>query len=505
MTARFLLEENFMRLAAAAGNAEDFSAEISLYKRLGDVNLLLSAKGEAHNPVIELDENSDDEEERYILASLKAHRDKMSYTRRKGCNVVCIQVHESANKQIYNMLISMAVGIILGLVLKWGLAPEIVGWLNQNIFSSVEKLFMSVLQMMIAPMIFLSVVSGILSVSSAADVGRMGAKMLAVSVVKLALALGIAVLMGRLLGSMPELVGATGMESGKASSLSLLDLLLGIVPNNLVTPFASSNLLQILFISVFWGLLLVKSGERMPWMKELITALYRLVMEAMGVIMPFLPVVVAASMAKLMSSVEFSVLLVYVWFIAAVFLGCFLVFLVSGLFVAVLGRVSPLPFLKKTASYSLLPFTIRSSNACIPQTLEFCAKKLGIDEKMAMFSIPLGMQFNMTGSVIYAITAAIMLRLTWGLPLDMDFLLSFFFATLLVSFTFPGVAGAIVLVMASIFEMAGVPAGAVALFLGIDPLVSGIRTVGNITSDITTSFLLARMEGKVQKDIYYAE
>ncbi len=86
-----------------------------------------------------------------------------------------------------------------------------------------------------------------------------------------------------------------------------------------------------------------------------------------------------------------------------------------------------------------------------------------------------------------------------------DFLLSFFFATLLVSFTFPGVAGAIVLVMASIFEMAGVPAGAVALFLGIDALVSGIRTVGNITSDIATSFLLARMEGKVQKDIYYAE
>ena len=93
MTAEFLLEESFLRLASASGDPEGFAAEISLQKRLGDVNLLLTAKGEPHNPVIELDENSDDEEERYVLDSLKAHRQKMSYVRRQGCNIVSIQVH----------------------------------------------------------------------------------------------------------------------------------------------------------------------------------------------------------------------------------------------------------------------------------------------------------------------------------------------------------------------------------------------------------------------------
>ncbi len=102
-------------------------------------------------------------------------------------------------------------------------------------------------------------------------------------------------------------------------------------------------------------------------------------------------------------------------------------------------------------------------------------------------------------------TAAILMRLTLGLPLDMEFMLSFFFAALLVTFTFPSVPGATVLVMASIFEMAGVPAGAITLFIGIDPLVDGIRTVGNAVSNATTSFLLARMEGKVQEEVYYAE
>lgn len=505
LIAEFLLEENFLRMAAASGKPESFSAEISLHKRLGDVNLLLIAKGEPHNPIVELDENSDDENERYVLASLKAYRQKMSYVRRQGCNIVSIQVHESSNKQMYHMLLGMAGGILLGLVLKSFLGAEALGWIEHNIFSSVETLFMSVLQMMIAPMIFLSVVSGILSISNAADVGRMGGKMMVISVAKLVFALGIAALLGSWLGATPELVETAEMGTVEASTPSLRDLLLGIVPKNVVTPFASNNLLQILFISCFFGLLLVKSGERLAWMKETIASLYRLAMDAIGVIMPFMPLVVAASMAKLMMSVEISALLVYVWFIGAIFLGCFLMLLVSGLFVAVIGRISPVAFLKKTASYSLLPFNIRSSNACIPQTLEFCAAKLGIDEKLAMFAIPVGIQFNMIGGGMYAMTAAILMRLTLGLPFNMEFLLSFFFAALLVTFTFPCVPGSTVLALASIFEMAGVPAGAITLFIGIDPLVAGIRAVGNTASNVTTSFLLARLEGKVQEDVYYAE
>ena len=172
---------------------------------------------------------------------------------------------------------------MLGLVLKSCLGMEALGWIEHNIFSSVEILFMSVLQMMIAPMIFLSVVSGILSISNAADVGRMGGKMMVISVVKLVFALGIAVLLGSWLGATPELVETAEMGTVEASPLSFRDLLLGIVPKNVVAPFVSNNLLQILFISCFFGLLLVRSGERLAWMKETIASFYRLVMDAMGV------------------------------------------------------------------------------------------------------------------------------------------------------------------------------------------------------------------------------
>lgn len=169
----------------------------------------------------------------------------------------------------------------------------------------------------------------------------------------------------------------------------------------------------------------------------------------------------------------------------------------------IIGRISPLPFLKKFLAFSVLPFSVRSSNACLPATLKYCSDKLGIDEKLALFSIPIGIQFNMFGCCAYVTAIAILLRMTMGLSLDFEFLVTFFFAALMMSFTFPSVPGATVIVMTSIFGMAGVPTAAVTLFFGIDPLVDGIRTVSNMVGNLSSSFLLARLEGKVDKHVYY--
>ncbi len=125
-----------------------------------------------------------------------------------------------------------------------------------------------------------------------------------------------------------------------------------------------------------------------------------------------------------------------------------------------------------------------------------------MEEKTAMFAVPVGIQFNMLGSGSYVVMLAVLLRLTVGLPVDAEFLLSFFFAVLLMAFTFPSVPGATILVMASIFGVAGVPAAAVTLFIGIDPLVDGIRTASNAAGNIVSAFLLARLEGKVEEAVY---
>jgi len=134
--------------------------------------------------------------------------------------------------------------------------------------------------------------------------------------------------------------------------------------------------------------------------------------------------------------------------------------------------------------------------------MKFCREKLGVDEKLTMFAILVGAQFNMTGSGAYLIMIALIMRLSCGLPADIEFLVSFFVGILLLTFTFPSIPGAMIIVMASIFGMAGVPASMVILFIGIDPIMDGIRTAGNVAGDISSAFVMARLNDKLDKEIY---
>ncbi len=503
LTAELLLEENFFRLAGASEDEETFSATLRVRKRFGDVSLRLSAKGAPYNPVVEMNETTEDEEEMYSLAILKAHRDAVSYSWKKGENVVSIRAHRSGSKAAVYTLIALFFGVFLGLAMKAGLDANTLLWVGRNLFEPVETMFMNALMMVAVPMIFFSVTAGITGMSDAADIGRMGGKLLLVSMAKLAVVLALSIWLGIWMGAMPELMAMAeeGASSG-AASVSIRDVITGIVPKNIISPFEGNNLLQVLFLALFFGVLLAKAAEQAAWVRDFVDFFKRFFTDAMGAITPLMPFVVAVSMAKLMMNTELSVFILYGRIIMAAFAEFLLILLVSGAFMVFVGRVSPVPFLKKFLPFGVLPFSLRSANACLPDTLKFCAEKLGIEEKLSMFAVPVGIQFNMIGSGSYVVMLAVLLRLTVGLPVDAEFLLSFFFAVLLMAFTFPSVPGATILVMASIFGVAGVPAAAVTLFIGIDPLVDGIRTVGNVAGNVVSAFLLARLEGKADETIY---
>lgn len=504
--AELLLEENFYRLAEASGDASSFSARLDVRKRFGDVDLRLSAHGEPFNPLEELNEATEDTAELYSLAILKAHRDKISHSWKKGENVISMRIHRSDSKTAVHTLIALVLGVVLGVAMKAGLGAETIRWVGDNLFLPVETIFMNALLMVAAPLIFFSVTAGITGMSDTADIGRMGGKLLMISLAKLAIMLGLAVFLGIRMGAMPELLAMdTVNASSGGATVSVRDVIMSIVPKNIIAPFEGNNLLQVLFLALFFGMLLAKAAERAAWVRDFVSFCNRFFTDAMGTILPLMPVVVAVSMAKLMMNTELTVLLLYGRIIGGAFVELLLVLTVCAVFVTVVGRLSPAPFLRKFLTFSILPFSLRSSNGCLPDTLNFCSKKLGMEKKVAMFSVPVGIQFNMMGSGSYVVMLAILLRLTVGLTVDAEFLLSFFFAVLLLAFTFPSVPGATILVMASVFGMAGVPASAVTLFIGIDPLIDGFRTVANVAGNTVSSLLLARTEGKVDEEVYRAD
>ena len=504
--AELLLEENFYRLAEASGDASSFSARLDVRKRFGDVDLRLSAHGEPFNPLEELNEATEDTAELYSLAILKAHRDKISHSWKKGENVISMRIHRSDSKTAVHTLIALVLGVVLGVAMKAGLGAGTIRWVGDNLFLPVETIFMNALLMVAAPLIFFSVTAGITGMSDTADIGRMGGKLLMISLAKLAIMLVLAVFLGIRMGAMPELLAMDTVNAASGgTTVSVRDVIMSIVPKNIIAPFEGNNLLQVLFLALFFGMLLAKAAERAAWVRDFVSFCNRFFTDAMGTILPLMPVVVAVSMAKLMMNTELTVLLLYGRIIGGAFVELLLVLTVCAVFVTVVGRLSPAPFLRKFLTFSILPFSLRSSNGCLPDTLNFCSKKLGMEKKVAMFSVPVGIQFNMMGSGSYVVMLAILLRLTVGLTVDAEFLVSFFFAVLLLAFTFPSVPGATILVMASVFGMAGVPASAVTLFIGIDPLIDGFRTVANVAGNTVSSLLLARTEGKVDEEIYRAD
>ena len=175
MNAQLLLEETFMRMVNF-GKAENVQVKIS--KRFGDLNLTLESTGEEYNPLISATNFDEDDEDYFRTIILKSNAHKMSYTRKGNTNLVFIQVHENTNKQLNYTLFGMAAGIIFGVILKFVASPEIISIFTETIGGSVNTMFMNALNMMIAPVVFFSIISGITGLTNSASIGRVGGKLI---------------------------------------------------------------------------------------------------------------------------------------------------------------------------------------------------------------------------------------------------------------------------------------------------------------------------------------
>ena len=502
LTAQLLLEETFLRLSKGAGDPADFSVTVTLHRRFGDISMRLKSLGEQYNPLVEMTEVNEEKEDAYGLAILKAHREEVGYSRKNGKNLVSIRIHKSASKDFRNTVIGIALGIVCGILLKETVSADALEQINVTLAGSALRMFMNALSMTIGPMIFISVIAGITHMSNATDVGRIGGKLIMLSLVKLFVCTVLGVVFGLLFFS----DGLSGLAAAVPKpGLSLLDMITGIIPANLIQPFATGNVLQMLFLACFFGIIVNRAGERANVVKELIEFFNFFFMDVMNVVVKFIPLVVFCSMVQLMLTTGTDALLSLGIVLAANAFGMALIVLASGLFVTLAGKISPVPFLKKALTFAPIPFSLNSSNACIPMTLKLCAEKLGVDSRLAMFSIPVGLQFNMNGSSFYTAMIAVLMARSLGVGLNLHTLVTLTVSTFLVSVTMAGCPGSAIIGLSTVFEAVGIPTAAVALFLPIDSPVGMFRTVGNVTSDVASTMMLACSEKQVDKETYTAE
>lgn len=501
--AELLLEETYLRLSKGM-NAPNLSAVVTIKKRFGDISLEISARGEAANPIISQTEWIEDEADLASANILKAHRHLLGYSRWNGENVVSIKIHEGGGKQIFRMVAAMVLGVAFGLAMRTMVPAEVFLWIEANLSSLVTTMFMHALVMMVPLLIFCAIVSGITNMSETADLGKIGARFIGQSVSLMFCAASLAVGLGYLLFGENLSHLAVLFESGEsgASVFSLKEMLLGVVPDNLVDPFRGGNLTQVLFLAIFFGILLNSMGEKSRLARELIEFMNGFCLNVMNVVIRVIPLVVFFSMAGLVFHTDVSAFLELGKIVFGSVIAVPLCYGLFALFIAGYGKLSPAPFLRKMMGFAPLPFAVSSSNGILPQTLKFATEKLGTSDSLASFSLPLGIQFHKAGTCFTVGLPAMMMARVCDLPMDGEFFLRLIFSTILIVSTVPGIPGAGLIVMSSVFAAVGLPVAAVTFFLCVNPIVDMFSTVLNVSCNVCSSLLLARKEGMLDEAVY---
>lgn len=402
------------------------------------------------------------------------------------------------------IFIAMILGAIAGLILNLSGNPEWSQfWLVDGLFEVVGQVFISLLKMLVVPLVFISLVCGASSLSDPKMLGRVGGKTIVLylftTAIAVTLALGAALIFKPGVGATP--VGSVATNIAAATPFT--EVLIDMVPTNPIASMAQGEMLPIIFFAVLLGIsitLTKKVGIRVAeWFNDMNTVIMKLVQ----IVMEFAPYGVFALIAILAatsSAADFVALGRYVILVFAVlFIHALIVY---PAILSLLGRISPLIFMKKLKSAVLFAFTTASSNATIPVTLETVEKKIGVSNKIASFTIPLGATINMDGTAIMQGIATGFIAQFYGIDLSFSQYLMVIVMVILASIGTAGVPGVGLVVLAGVLDQVGLPPEGIALILGVDRLLDMTRTVVNITGDCMVTTLVAKSENELDMDIF---
>ena len=298
MNGILMLEEIFLRFNRVQ---KDFQAEIKIKKRFGNVILLLQSEGMPYNPLEELDEWDKDDENYYNKIILKAHKLQLAYSRKNLTNIVSISVHTSKNMQIKYTLCAMVLGILTGIIFKEFMSAEAINFFEKNIIISIRTMFLNALNMMIAPVVFFSIIAGLTSMVNASDIGRIGGKLILTYMFTTLLATVFGITLSLILfrGGLPQMGVVDAAAAGAAVRISVIDMIVGIIPENLISPIVKRDMLQIIFLAFLFGMTINILGEKARRLSDISEVLNTFNLKIISMLAKFVPLIAFLSMASL--------------------------------------------------------------------------------------------------------------------------------------------------------------------------------------------------------------
>ncbi|MBE2290061.1 MAG: dicarboxylate/amino acid:cation symporter [Chitinophagaceae bacterium] len=403
------------------------------------------------------------------------------------------------NRITLYIVLSMFAGIALGYFLNTYLADKSAETKDSMLqpFSLLADVFLRLVKMIIAPLVFSTLVVGVAKQGSAQTVGRIGGKtmlwFICFSLISLVLGMllvntftpGIAMHL-----PLPDVTGSTVAHA----SLSLKEFISHIFPTSVIDAMAKNEILQVVVFSLFFGVATAAVGEKGAIVITVLDSVAHIILKVTAYVMNFAPLAVLGAMTAVIGKQGLGILGTYSLFIGEFYLGLFLLLtiLTGALWLFVRGRVPTL--YRHIKEPVLLAFSTSSSEAAFPK-LMLELERFGCDEKIVSFVLPLGYSFNLDGSMMYMSFASIFIAQCYGIHLDIGTQMSMLLVLMITSKGIAGVPRASLVVIAGTLATFNIPEAGLALLLGIDPLLDMGRAATNVVGNSVATVAMSSWEG----------
>lgn len=402
------------------------------------------------------------------------------------------------------ILTAMSIGVLVGVLINQFASD--VQWIQTyvvfGLFEAVGKIFVASLQMLVVPLVLVSLVCGVSSLEDSSKLGRMGVKTLALYLFTTAVAVTLALFAAHFIG--PG-VGANfpAQDFTAKEAPPLIDTIINLVPKNPINAMAEGKMLQIIVFAVLFGLAITQAGEPGRRIAGFFKDMNEVVMKMVTIIMAIAPYGVFALIAKLMSTLGLSSILPlakYFFLLASVLIFHGVVTYMTLL--KSMTGLNPVMFMKKMRAAQLFAFSTSSSAATIPVTMEAVTKRLGVNNSVASFSVPLGATINMDGTAIMQGIATVFIAQVYMIDLTLPQYLTVILTAVLASIGTAAVPGVGLITLTLVLNQVGLPVEGIALIIGVDRLLDMLRTSVNITGDATVTTIVAKAEGDFSRETF---
>ena len=503
---------------------QDSVITISVIKLWGDAEITITVPGDETQLKVEATQDVDPETESAIRAIvINSYGNRLKYAHKNGTNKVRILTGQSERSVLKQTVIALVLGVVVGLLLSLLAPASVNNALDVYLLTPVKTVFMNALKIIIAPVVFFSIVSCISQFKNLAELGRIGLKVTGMYLLTTVIAVVMAITLFKVIDpscaglnlddaaaqaaveTVTEATGDTDQPSSTIGGIakSLLDTIVDIVPSNFLSPFVESNTLQLIFLAVLCGIAVGMIGEYTSVLKDFFEACNALFLTITTMIARFIPIAVFCSIALMMMTTGFSSLLSVLGMAGTQILGICIMIVIYCLLILLIGHLNPLVFLKKNREGMLTSFTLSSSSAAMPVNMKTCTDKLGISPRLVNFAIPLGATINMDGATISLAITGLFCAKAYGMEVPLSLLITTAVTIILLSLGAPGVPGAGLVCLSVVLTHLGLPVEAIGLVIGVMSILDMFLTMSNTTGDIACALVVASSEKMLDKNIYY--